>query len=319
MRPVDAQWPISQRFGDGATQGVAANSDPNSGTGYLVHLYGNYQPFGHAGTDIACPIGTPVHAMADGTVLWADWGTNLPGDDSDWGYRQRWYLYKGFPGIVSVIQHPWGLGVYAHLSSNDAAPQGTQVAEGQVIGYSGKTGGVAPHLHVGAIVDLNYSTGNGLIYGSTDPEPFFGSTVQAASSGSVTPIQEDDLTPEQAAQLAYIASPQFKRDIFAGDSDVERSARNQFFDDLVGHEFPWFGFDGKVPADGRQTTSIKTDVGWADARATGILNATLNAIKGLAGQVKDAPDPETAAATYDKLIELIDGTVLALNVQKPTN
>jgi hypothetical protein len=35
--------------------------------------------------------------------------------------------------------------------------------------------------------------------------------------------------------------------------------------------------------------------------------------------VKDAPDPETAAATYDKLIELIDGTVLALNVQKPTN
>lgn len=193
MRPVDPKFPVSQHFGDGATEGVAPSSDPNSGTGYLVYLYGNYQPFGHAGEDIACPIGTPVVAMAAGTVLWADWGTNLPGDDSDAGYRQRWYLYKSFPGIVSVIQHDGWIGIYAHLSSNDAAPAGTAVTEGQIIGYSGNTGGVPPHLHVGALVDLTYSTGNGLIYGCTDPEPHFGTTIQAASSGTTTPIQEDDM------------------------------------------------------------------------------------------------------------------------------
>jgi murein DD-endopeptidase MepM/ murein hydrolase activator NlpD len=206
VRPVDAQWPVSQNFGDGATQGVAPNSDPNSGTGYLVYLYGNYQPYGHAGQDIAVPIGTPVYAISDGTVLWADWGMNLPGDETDAGYRERWYLYKGFPGIVSVIQHPWGLGVYAHLSSNDAAPAGTQVQEGEVIGLSGNTGGVAPHLHVGAIVDLNYSTGNGLIYGCTNPEPFYGGTIQTASSGETPiPTEEDMAVTDDDLRKIYQA------------------------------------------------------------------------------------------------------------------
>lgn len=86
---------------------------------------------------------------------------------------------------------------------------------------------------------------------------------------------------------------------------------------VVSHEFPWYGFDGKVPESGRTTTSVKTDLGWADARATGIFNATLAAVKGLADQVKNAPDTESGQAAYDKLVELIDGTVIALNVQKP--
>jgi septal ring factor EnvC (AmiA/AmiB activator) len=154
---------------------------------YLVRQYGNYQPYGHAGEDIACPVGTPVQAMADGTVLWADWGTNLPGDESEWGYRQRWYLYKGFPGIVTVIQHPGWIGIYAHLSSNDSAPRGAKVKAGQLIGYSGDTGGVAPHLHREALVDLNYTTGGGLIYGRTDPTKYDGIAAAAIVPQSTTP------------------------------------------------------------------------------------------------------------------------------------
>jgi murein DD-endopeptidase MepM/ murein hydrolase activator NlpD len=170
MRPVATKYEISQAFGSGATEGVG----PGDPMWPYVQMYGNYQPYGHAGVDIACPVGTPVYAMAAGTVLWADWGTNLPGDDTGAGWASRWYLYKGFPGIVTVIQHPWGIGVYAHLSSNDAAPAGTVVREGDLIGLSGNTGGVAPHLHVEALTNLSYVTQGGLIYGRTNPVPFWG-------------------------------------------------------------------------------------------------------------------------------------------------
>ena len=162
-----------------------------------VRMYGDYQPFGHAGLDIACPVGTPVYAMASGRVLWADWGTNLPGDDSGAGWASRWYLYKGFPGIVTVIQHPWGKGIYAHLSSNDAAPAGAVVKEGDLIGYSGDTGGVAPHLHVEALINDSFVTQGNLIYGRTDPVPFFGTTTpttaQSTNQELFTVAQFEDL------------------------------------------------------------------------------------------------------------------------------
>lgn len=206
MRPVSTAFPINQPFGSMATAGVAANSNPASGTGYYVYLYGNYQPFGHAGCDIACPEGTPVYAIEDGTVLWADWGTNLPGDESNAGYRRRWYLYKKFPGIVTVIQHNGWIGVYAHLSKAPLSP-GDRVTEGQVIALSGGTGGVAPHLHVEALVDLNYTTGGGLIYGRTSPEPYFGSAA-IAPQGTIT-------TPEPAAE----------EDDMYSDADRERDNR----------------------------------------------------------------------------------------------
>jgi len=185
------------------TQGVVGNIKAVGTDAYYVALYGNYQPFGHAGADFKCPEGTPVHAIAAGTVLWADWGTNLPGDESNAGYRKRWYLYKGFPGIVTVIQHAGWVGVYAHLSRAQMNA-GDRVTEGQVIGLSGGTGGVAPHLHVEALVDMTYRTGGGLIYGRTSPEPFFGSAA-IAPQGSTTPASEEDELSKQAEdQIARV-------------------------------------------------------------------------------------------------------------------
>lgn len=192
MRPVDAKWEISQEFGEGPT----ANVKPGDPMWPYVQRYGNYQPYGHAGMDIACPIGTEVRAIADGVVLWADWGTKLPGDESEAGYRARWYLYKGFPGIVTVIQHNGWIGVYAHLSSNDEAPKGARVKAGQLIGKSGNTGGVAPHLHVEALVDLSYRTGGGLIYGRTNPSKYFGGIAPAGQTegdDDVATLDKDDL------------------------------------------------------------------------------------------------------------------------------
>jgi murein DD-endopeptidase MepM/ murein hydrolase activator NlpD len=206
-----------------------------------VFLYGNYQPFGHAGQDIACPIGTPVRAIAAGTVIWADWGTNLPGDDSDAGYRKRWYMYKNFPGIVTLIQHDGWISMYGHLSSNDDAPVGSWVSEGQVIGKSGNTKApgvtLGAHLHVGALVDLSYACSGGLIYGCTNPEPFYTAGDINTQSATITPVQEDDLTPEERATLfsvldkintnvAALPQPQYWNDLINAVARVDGSVPN---------------------------------------------------------------------------------------------
>jgi murein DD-endopeptidase MepM/ murein hydrolase activator NlpD len=185
------------------TAGVAPSWTPDT-VGWYVRLYGNYQPFGHAGTDIKCPEGTPVYSMAAGTVLWADWGTKLPGDESNWGYRQRWYLYKGFPGIVTVIQHAGWIGVYAHLSEA-RMNTGDKVRDGQQIGLSGGTGGVAPHLHVEALIDTSYKTGGGLIYGRTNPEPYFGSAAIAPQGTTTTKRMFQHMTPQEEAEVLKAA------------------------------------------------------------------------------------------------------------------
>jgi len=186
MRPVSAEFEVSQEFGGGATAGVAANPDPNSGMGYYVWLYGNYQPFGHAGMDIACPIGTPVYAPADGEVLYAGWCEDLPGN----GSVRKWLLYYNFGGIVTVIQHNGWISVIAHQSTNDAVYAGMQVKEGQFIGKTGntktRTTYVDSHVHIEALVYNDYRTdvSNGIIYGRVNPAPFFGGI---AAQGTITP------------------------------------------------------------------------------------------------------------------------------------
>jgi murein DD-endopeptidase MepM/ murein hydrolase activator NlpD len=84
----------------------------------------------HKGLDLRGAAGTPVLAMADGTVALAE------------------ELY--FSGNVVYLDH--GLGVfslYAHLSAIDVRP-GQQVSGGQTLGRVGSTGRVTgPHLHLG--------------------------------------------------------------------------------------------------------------------------------------------------------------------------
>lgn len=86
---------------------------------------------GYNGIDIAPPTGTPIVAAANGTVIISK--------SSGW---------NGGYGAYVVIQHPNGTQtLYAHMSKN-AALQGSQVEQGQVIGYVGSTGkATGPHLH----------------------------------------------------------------------------------------------------------------------------------------------------------------------------
>ena len=204
-RPVDAKYPISQLFAGLATRGVVGRPD-GSEVEYLVWLYGDYQPYGHAGVDIACPVGTPVRAMRAGTVVYAGWGEDLPGDDS-WGpsgYFRRWGMYKNFPGIVTVIKADGAneFDIYGHLLDNRPAPAGTHVQEGQQIALSGntktRTEKVGPHLHVVTVADpVNYSTDwPRLIFGCIDPTPLFGTQGivlrGAITNAATTQAQEED-------------------------------------------------------------------------------------------------------------------------------
>ena len=90
-------------------------------------------PFGmrwgrlHAGIDIGVGYGTPIHAAASGTVIFAGW--------------------MGGYGNFVIIDHGGGLSTgYAHQSS--IAVGSGSVSQGQVIGYVGCTGHCfGPHLH----------------------------------------------------------------------------------------------------------------------------------------------------------------------------
>jgi RHS repeat-associated protein len=93
----------------------------------------------HGGTDLATKEGTPVHAMAKGTVTKIGW-------DPD-GY-----------GRYVVVQHRNGyFTLYAHLQKNDVKLKvGEKVSDGQEIALSGNTGGsTGPHLHLEVIESQN--------------------------------------------------------------------------------------------------------------------------------------------------------------------
>lgn len=102
----------------------------------------------HKGVDLAGPVGTPVHATADGVVGRADW-------------------FSGY-GLYVQLEHGGDLETrYGHMSRLNVAA-GQLVHKGDVIGYIGATGRTTgPHLHYEvrvaglAVNPIPYMTGDG--------------------------------------------------------------------------------------------------------------------------------------------------------------
>lgn len=105
-----------------------------SGFGYRMHPIYKVRKM-HTGTDFSLPTGTPVYATGDGQVV---------------------YTKTKFSGYGKHIKIKHGFGyqtLYAHLSEF-LVKSGQKVKRGQIIGYSGNTGGsTAPHLHYEVIKD----------------------------------------------------------------------------------------------------------------------------------------------------------------------
>ena len=109
-----------------------------SGFGYRFHpILGYTRP--HTGVDFAAPIGTPIFAAGNGTIIQAGWSS---------GYGRR-----------IEIQHANGyVTTYNHMSGfARGAAQGARVRQGQVIGYLGQTGlATGPHLHYEVLVNGHF-------------------------------------------------------------------------------------------------------------------------------------------------------------------
>ena len=124
--------------GSGSTSNVTPSTSgfvsPLPGGAYVTCAYGwrihpiwGDQRF-HSGVDLAASQGTPIYAIAAGTVTTAAYG------DAN--------------GYYVSISHGNGYGsVYCHMT-NYIVSVGDSVSQGQVIGYVGSTGwSTGPHLH----------------------------------------------------------------------------------------------------------------------------------------------------------------------------
>lgn len=207
FRPVPSFIPVSQDYGSNATQDLPADH-------WLIRTFGNYQPHGHTGTDWACVTGTDVYAVADGVVLWADWATKLPGDDSHAGWSSRWYISKSFAGICAVIDHGNFLSVSAHLNETHLNV-GDRVTGGQRIARSGNTGGsTGDHLHWEAIAKP-FDWANSM-YGRVNPDRYLGNApaptigYQGSTIGPAAP-QGDEIDMATLAELREIVAEETKK------------------------------------------------------------------------------------------------------------
>ncbi|WP_342375803.1 peptidoglycan DD-metalloendopeptidase family protein [Myxococcus stipitatus] len=108
----------------------------------------------HNGVDYGTPIGTPVWAVADGTVTQA--------------------AYSGAAGNMVVLRHANGYETqYMHLSKfGEGIRVGARVSQKQVIAYSGNTGrSTGPHLHFGMKRGGGYTNPLNQKFPRADPLP----------------------------------------------------------------------------------------------------------------------------------------------------
>ena len=121
--------------------GSAPFSWPTSDV-YITQQFGRtsasgrlYASGSHNGLDLKALMGTPIKAMADGTVAGAG-DTDLTCPRASFG---KWILIKHDNGLAAT---------FAHLSVISVSG-GQKVKRGEIIGYSGNTGySTGPHLHI---------------------------------------------------------------------------------------------------------------------------------------------------------------------------
>ena len=132
-KPFLGNYPITQVFG--------------AAPDWYIKIAG----YPHNGLDFGMPDGTPILAVADGVIQYAD---NVP--DAD--------------GLGINLGHTFGTSQYWHLSSL-RAKFNQAVKKGDVIGLSGHSGwATGPHLHFGLKIP---ALSLPVMRGWVDPVPYF--------------------------------------------------------------------------------------------------------------------------------------------------
>ena len=115
-----------------------AAGETRSGFGMRRHpILGYYKM--HTGVDWAAPIGTPIFAAGNGTVIKSGWTS---------GYGRR-----------VEIQHANGyISAYSHMSGfGRGIKEGVRIRQGQVVGFLGSSGlSTGPHLHYEVMVNGHF-------------------------------------------------------------------------------------------------------------------------------------------------------------------
>lgn len=138
FKSLFTSWKKLDNLADGA---IAVPSDKPVKTAEFTSGYGTRtDPFRggaarHQGIDLAAPIGTPIYATADGTVLEAG------------------FNHGGYGNLIKV-DHGRGIETrYGHLSRILVSP-GQRITRGQLIGHMGSTGrSTGSHLHYEVRID----------------------------------------------------------------------------------------------------------------------------------------------------------------------
>lgn len=138
----------------------------------------------HDGVDYGAPLGTPVRAMAAGTVEFA--GT-----------------YPDGARVVRIRHADGAVSLYAHLKGDLDVKEGDTVAAGQQIGVVGMTGNTTgPHLHLELTIDGQ----------KVDPLPYLqagslpaAEVTSAGRSGAALPASAAPVATTAAATTAALA------------------------------------------------------------------------------------------------------------------
>jgi murein DD-endopeptidase MepM/ murein hydrolase activator NlpD len=124
---------------DGFLSSPTPGASVTSPFGYREHPIYHYWGL-HDGTDFGVGCGTPLHAVADGTVMQEYWSSV---------YGNRLYLNVGRANGTFLTA------VYNHATRYTVSP-GDRVRRGQVIGYVGSTGwSTGCHLHFTVLANGN--------------------------------------------------------------------------------------------------------------------------------------------------------------------
>ncbi len=98
--------------------------------------------------DFEMPIGTPIHAAREGTVITVKEDSNAGGFSKQYANKANYIIIEHADGTV---------GEYVHLKHNGALVRvGEKVLQGDFLGFSGNTGYTqGPHLHFGVFLSSN--------------------------------------------------------------------------------------------------------------------------------------------------------------------